>query len=201
MDRAAEKLADIEQVDEIVFNFGGRLYFWSRLPSSCPTGMRDPAKSQDPSATYSITQNGALATVALADHFFIGRSRDLMTPDQPTRYSRFLNPRTGFPAEDPESVTVFSPSGTESDVLAAALLTMGRDAGMAWAEKENVSAAMTFFNDVESAVSNRAAALAQQGRGAAATMNFFNDNDSGLASRATAAWRKNIKEDNRAISD
>ncbi len=48
-----------------------------------------------------------------------------------TKYSDLINPRTGYPATEINTVSVFSKSAELCDALATAIMSMGRDQGLA----------------------------------------------------------------------
>ncbi len=53
-----------------------------------------------------------------------------------TRYSHILDPRTGWPSNDCQSVTVLSDSATEADAFATAVYVMGTKQGLTWVEQQ-----------------------------------------------------------------
>ncbi|MBF0338888.1 MAG: FAD:protein FMN transferase [Nitrospirae bacterium] len=69
------------------------------------------------------------------------------------RYHHLLEPSTGYPARDFQSVTVVNPQGWLTDSLSTAIFVMGRDKGMALAHKLNLkvyvvySDATTYISD------------------------------------------------------
>ncbi|MBF0608756.1 MAG: FAD:protein FMN transferase [Candidatus Magnetobacterium sp. LHC-1] len=69
------------------------------------------------------------------------------------RYHHLLEPSTGYPARDFQSVTVVNPQGWLTDSLTTAIFVMGRDKGMALAHKLNLkvyvvySDATTYISD------------------------------------------------------
>ena len=65
-----------------------------------------------------ILKNLALGTSGPANQFFYFRG---------VRYGHIIDPRTGWPAQGPLSVTVLHPSATWADALATALYVMGVD--------------------------------------------------------------------------
>lgn len=52
------------------------------------------------------------------------------------RYSHIIDPRTGWPANDCQSVTIVTKSSVEADAYATAVYVMGTKEGMAWVEKQ-----------------------------------------------------------------
>jgi thiamine biosynthesis lipoprotein len=51
------------------------------------------------------------------------------------RYGHIIDPRSGWPADDCQSVTIVSDSATEADAYATAVYVMGPQQGMAWVEQ------------------------------------------------------------------
>ncbi|MBF0318097.1 MAG: FAD:protein FMN transferase [Nitrospirae bacterium] len=58
--------------------------------------------------------------------------------DNGVRYHHLLEPSTGYPARDFQSVTVVNPEGRLTDSLSTAIFVMGRDKGMALVHKLNL---------------------------------------------------------------
>ena len=68
-----------------------------------------------------ILRNCALGTSGPANQFFYFRG---------VRYGHIIDPRTGWPAQGPLSVTVLHPSATWADALATGLYVMGVEAAL-----------------------------------------------------------------------
>ena len=62
------------------------------------------------------------------------------------RGRHILNPRSGDPCPAWGSTAVVRPDGLSADVLSTALYVLGPEAGLAWAEQNQVAAAF-FLND------------------------------------------------------
>jgi FAD:protein FMN transferase len=76
--------------------------------------------------------DAAIATSGDYRKFFIANGR---------RYSHVIDPRTGWPVRhSPSSVSVIGSSAMQCDALATALLVMGREAGLAFAERRDIAA-------------------------------------------------------------
>ena len=58
------------------------------------------------------------------------------------RYSHILNPRTGMALTSQLTVTVVASTGTEADAIATAVSVLGRDAGLAFVERQAGMAAL-----------------------------------------------------------
>lgn len=72
--------------------------------------------------------NGSLSTTANSERRLQAAGRD---------FGHILDPRTGRPAADFGSVTVFAPSAFAADCLSTALFVMGPAAALAWAEQHD----------------------------------------------------------------
>lgn len=77
-------------------------------------------------------RGGALATSGDYQHYYVHESR---------RYAHTMDPRSGLPLDNGvASVSVLHHSCMQADALATALLVLGAQAGMGWAETHGVAA-------------------------------------------------------------
>lgn len=121
VDRAFELLKSLGYRN-LVVNAGGDL----RVGGSKPDGPwsigiqhpRDPGKIM---ARISVSDT-AVATSGDYEKFFIHQGK---------RYHHILNPKTGFPAEGCQSVTILAKDATTADALATALFALGPEKGYA----------------------------------------------------------------------
>ncbi len=74
--------------------------------------------------------DAAMSTSGPGKQFFHHRGK---------RYGHVIDPRTGMPAGDLESLTVVTAQATESDALATGLFVAGREAASAYAEAQGVA--------------------------------------------------------------
>lgn len=133
VDRAAAVL-DARSVDDYLVEIGGEL----RVRGSNPAGgpWRIAIELPDPGGravqrVVRITDN-AVATSGDYRNFFEYDGR---------RYSHTIDPRTGLPVDhDAAAVTVVTMPAARADALATALLVLGPDAGLAYAERADVAA-------------------------------------------------------------
>jgi thiamine biosynthesis lipoprotein len=84
-------------------------------------GLRDPERSQTDYFGILEISDTCISTSGNYENFFIKDG---------VRYHHIINPRTGFPAEGVQSVTVISSDATLADALSTALFVMGPEKGM-----------------------------------------------------------------------
>jgi thiamine biosynthesis lipoprotein len=122
IDQAAQLLLD-HGVSEFAIHGGKssvRAHGRQQLEQSAPgwkIAVRHPEQSERILGSL-ILKNLALGTSGPANQFFYFRG---------VRYGHIIDPRTGWPAQGPLSVTVLHPSATWADALATALYVMGVD--------------------------------------------------------------------------
>jgi len=144
LDRALERV-NTDGIEEIVLNFGGRVLFWSREPRAWPASILHPEWEGSSLPSFEVSGNGALATAAATDHYFVAADpKDSRV--QQKRYGHILDPRTGWPAEPCESVTVWAPTAAAADALSTAIFVMGPEEGLAYANRENVAASIAYHD-------------------------------------------------------
>jgi thiamine biosynthesis lipoprotein len=86
--------------------------------------VNHPEQTQHVLGTLML-RNCALGTSGPANQYFYFRG---------IRYGHIIDPRTGWPAQGPLSVTVLHPSAAWADALATGLYVMGIDAAIAYCE-------------------------------------------------------------------
>jgi len=86
--------------------------------------VNHPEQTQHVLGTLML-RNCALGTSGPANQYFYFRG---------VRYGHIIDPRTGWPAQGPLSVTVLHPSAAWADALATGLYVMGIDAAIAYCE-------------------------------------------------------------------
>jgi thiamine biosynthesis lipoprotein len=111
VDKAVKSLQKIG-INRGFINSGGDLYCWGTNPDdqSWQIGIKHP-RSEGFAGVLSIANIG-MATTGDYQRYFIKDG---------VRYHHIFNPRTGFPAEGKQSVTVIGPETTLCDALATAL--------------------------------------------------------------------------------
>lgn len=132
LDRALEKM-DRAGLDSVLVDFNGQQVFWSASPGGRPGEAQQPRRG------------GALFTSSDEDNYFV--APDVDQPGSPaTKYSRLLDPRTGRPAAQSQTVTVWAPTAEQAAVLAEAIFVMGPEEGFDFAENEDVAVRMTYWD-------------------------------------------------------
>ncbi|ACL70177.1 FAD:protein FMN transferase [Halothermothrix orenii] len=90
-------------------------------------GIRDPEDRGQILKGYIINlKRGSLATSGDYERFFVANGH---------RYSHLLDPRTGYPGSDLQSVTIYAPTALEADILSTAVFIMGWERGRELIEK------------------------------------------------------------------
>jgi len=125
VDRAFKTLTSLGYKNLIV-NAGGDLragglknnQLWS-------IGIQNPRLPEKVMATISVSDS-AIATSGDYEKFFFHQGK---------RYHHILNPKTGFPADGCQSVTILSKDGMTSDGLATAVFVLGPEKGYALCQK------------------------------------------------------------------
>lgn len=125
VDRTFETLTSLEYKNLIV-NAGGDLRAGG-LKKSEPwsIGIQDPRLPEKAMATISMSDS-AMATSGDYEKFFFHQGK---------RYHHLLNPKTGFPAEGCQSVTILCKDGMTADGLATAVFVLGPGKGYALCQK------------------------------------------------------------------
>ncbi|MDP2972856.1 MAG: FAD:protein FMN transferase, partial [Deltaproteobacteria bacterium] len=125
VDRAFEILMSLGYKNLIV-NAGGDLRTGG-LKNNEPwsIGIQNPRSAEKVMATISVSDS-AIATSGDYEKFFFHKGK---------RYHHILNPKTGFPADGCQSVTILSKDGMTADGLATAVFVLGPEKGYALCQK------------------------------------------------------------------
>lgn len=124
VDRAVELIA-AQGFEDFVVNAGGDLYVkGSEQASLWRVGIRHPRidgtlLAEIPAKNYAVVTSGDY------ERYFIKDGR---------RYCHILNPKTGYPADACQSVTVLAANSMQADALATGIFIMGPERGLAFAE-------------------------------------------------------------------
>jgi len=121
VDRASERLFALG-VQHFIVNAGGDVRtrgFKKDRPWSI--GIQHPRAPEKLLAVLSVS-DAAMATSGDYERFFFHQGK---------RYHHLLNPKTGFPAEECQSVTVLSKEATLADGLSTAIFVLGPERGVA----------------------------------------------------------------------
>ncbi len=130
------RLLDRRGASSHLVEVGGEVVGRGLKPDGAPwTVALEPPRPGAPCPAVVALHTGALATSGDHRRGFAHDGR---------RYAHTLDPRTGAPlAAPPASVTVWAPACTEADAWATALTVLGREAGVALADREGVAALIT----------------------------------------------------------
>jgi thiamine biosynthesis lipoprotein len=125
VDRAFEVLTSLGYKN-LIINAGGDLRTGG-LKNNEPwsIGIQNPRSAEKVMAAISVI-NSAVATSGDCEKFFFHEGK---------RYHHILNPKTGFPAEGCQSVTILSKDGTTADGLATAVFVLGPEKGYALCQR------------------------------------------------------------------
>jgi thiamine biosynthesis lipoprotein len=125
VDRALEILRSLGYKN-LIINAGGDLRtggLKNREPWSI--GIQNPRSAEKVIATISVSDS-AIATSGDYQKFFFHQGK---------RYHHILNPKTGFPAEECQSVTILCKDGMTADGLATAVFVLGHKKGYALCQR------------------------------------------------------------------
>ena len=158
LDDAIRALADSEVLSAMI-DLGGQV---ALIGSGSPVslGIADPSNRHQSVLTVSIDQ-GAIATSGNSE-------RGLVIDGK--RYSHILDPRTGQPAPDFGTLTVWTPDALTADCLSTGLYVLGPDQALDWAAQHP---------GVEVLV--------------------LETRDNGLQVRATAGWKNRVEIEDKRV--
>ena len=88
-------------------------------------GVQDPRSSRSIMATTDL-RDRVIVTSGDYERFFVRNN---------VRYHHILDPRTGFPAREMQSVTIMAKNGVTADALATAVFVLGPEKGLRLVEK------------------------------------------------------------------
>jgi FAD:protein FMN transferase len=121
IDRAAQVLRN-QGFDDFLVNGGGDvLTSGSKVGVPWAIGIRDPRGSPDTLLGRLRLRGGAVVTSGDYERFQIVDGR---------RYHHIIDPRTGWPADQCQSVSVLAPTAEQADVLATAVFVLGPEEGL-----------------------------------------------------------------------
>ncbi len=116
VDRACAALLESGAAGGVV-NAGGDLRYAGRIPSPARQArIADPADTRRVAVRFPVADGAAVATSGNYERAYEIEGR---------RYGHILDPRTGGPADGPESVTVVAESALLADALATAIFVAG----------------------------------------------------------------------------
>ena len=103
-------------------NVSGDINTWGKQPNGQPwtVGIINPMNKNKVFATF-ILDDSAVETSGSYEKFVVFNGK---------RYSHIIDPRTGYPATDIISATVFAPKAELADALATSIFVMGTEVGI-----------------------------------------------------------------------
>lgn len=125
LDRAAETLRSWG-INSALVNAGGDIVAFGKKAPDKPwrIGIQDP---RNPGGILAVAEINDSAVVTSGDY-----ERFFMEADR--RYHHILDPKTGYPAEGLQSVTIVAPDGVTADAMSTAVFVLGKDKGLALIE-------------------------------------------------------------------
>jgi len=137
---AADRVAEILKkynVKSALVNVGGEIVTIGRSPKarSWRIGIKNP-RGQGLVETVEI-ENSALSTSGDYEKFFLFENK---------RYPHIINPKTGYPALDFASVTVFAKSAAYADAIATAVAIMGHERGLKFLDSLGINGIIYYEN-------------------------------------------------------
>ncbi|MBF0459507.1 MAG: FAD:protein FMN transferase [Nitrospirae bacterium] len=137
---AADKTAELLKKAGMkagIASIGGDISAWGTRPDGSPwrVGIRAPRGAPDDLAGVLSLKDLAVSTGGDYERFFI---------EDGIRYHHILNPATGYPARDFQSVTVVNPEGVVTDALDTGIFAMDREKALRFIKTNNLMAYLVF---------------------------------------------------------
>jgi len=120
---AAARALEQAGAAQAVLDLGGQMLLFGERGEPYATGLADPRDRARPVLKLAVA-HGSLATSGNSEHGIEVGGR---------RFGHLLDPRTGRPAPDFGSVTVWAPDALTADCLSTGLFVMGPAAALEWA--------------------------------------------------------------------
>jgi thiamine biosynthesis lipoprotein len=125
LDRALEAVAATGGATHAYLDLGGQVALWSAPaadaklapPAAIEVGIADPARRDDAVIAIAV-ESGSISTTGNSERGLVVDGR---------RLSHVLDPRTGVPAAEMGSVTVWARTALEADCLSTGLYVLGVD--------------------------------------------------------------------------
>lgn len=137
LDKAAQRLK-VAGVAGARINFGGQILLVGKPPLSAMRVDIAAPKTGEPVAALRM-ETGSVSTSAQHERRRrIGRRTA----------GHVIDPRSGFPVNANASVTVWAADATSADWMSTALLVMGPETGLAWADRHDIAAVFTLNRGV-----------------------------------------------------
>jgi len=138
---AADRVAEIMKKNRIksaVINIAGEVYALGNSPKNRPwvVGIKNP-RGEGVIEKVGLS-NGALSTSGDYEKFFVIDG---------IRYAHIIDPRTGYPAGNYASVTIFAESATFADGIATAVSVMGAQEGKKFLDSLGIKGIIYYEQD------------------------------------------------------
>ncbi len=122
---AAIKVLKDKNINSAIVNAGGDMYVLGRKQGkSWRIGIRHPRREGEILGTIKV-ENRAIVTSGDYERFFFSGGK---------KYHHIINPKTGYPADECQSVTIVAKEATFADGLATGIFVLGPKEGMALIE-------------------------------------------------------------------
>ncbi len=138
---AADRVSEIMRMYKIrsaIINIAGEIYALGNSPKKRPwvVGIKNP-RGEGVIEKVGLS-NGALSTSGDYEKFFIIEG---------IRYAHIIDPRTGYPASNYASVTIFAKSATFADGIATAVSVMGAQNGKKFLDSLGIKGIIYYEKD------------------------------------------------------
>ncbi|MDH5175012.1 MAG: FAD:protein FMN transferase, partial [Elusimicrobiota bacterium] len=122
---AAVRVLKKENINSAMVNAGGDIYVLGRKQGKpWRIGIRHPRREGEILGTIEV-EDRAIVTSGDYERFFFSEGK---------RYHHIINPKTGYPADECQSVTIVAKETTFADGLATGIFVLGPSEGMALIE-------------------------------------------------------------------
>ena len=122
---AAIKVLKDKNINSAIVNAGGDMYVLGRKQGkSWRIGIRHPRREGEILGTIEV-EDRAIVTSGDYERFFFSGGK---------KYHHIINPKTGYPADECQSVTIVAKEATFADGLATGIFVLGPKEGMALIE-------------------------------------------------------------------
>jgi len=122
---AAIKVLKDKNINSAIVNAGGDMYVLGRKQGKpWRIGIRHPRREGEILGTIKV-EDKAIVTSGDYERFFFSGGK---------KYHHIINPKTGYPADECQSVTIVAKEATFADGLATGIFVLGPEEGMALIE-------------------------------------------------------------------
>ncbi len=131
----------VDEVAEVVESFGHTHYLVEIGGEIVVKGVNDKGKPWSLAIESASTKEHSIQRIISLNNMSIATSGDYRNyfEKDGKRYSHTIDPTTGYPiTHNLASVTVLHPNNMQADAIATAMMVMGAEDSMAYAEKHNI---------------------------------------------------------------